>query len=140
VDAIADLAICIVTTSPDFAGRMARGIDAVDNLRVSSIMDGTTDLAAALKDEVPDAVVLDQLTCSPLLEKIVRTISRMSRKPHVIVVTARTNISDRQDLLSSGVDFVFTKLRPIAELGLVLKRLGRPESGFITPEAAPSGR
>jgi DNA-binding response OmpR family regulator len=127
-DAVADLAICIVTTSPDFAGRMARGIGAIDNLRVSSIMDGTTDLAAALKDDVPDAVVLDRLTCYPLLGKIVRTVSRMSRKPHVVVVTARTSISDRLDLLSSGVDFVFTKLRPIAELGLVLRRLGRPES------------
>jgi DNA-binding response OmpR family regulator len=130
-DAVADLAICIVTTSPDFAGRMARGIDAIENLRVSSIMDGTTDLAAALKDDVPDAVVLDRLTCFPLLAKIVRTVSRMSRKPHVVVVTAQTSISDRHDLLASGVDFVFTKLRPVADLGLVLKRLGRPESSPV---------
>jgi len=85
-------------------------------------------LIAALKDDVPDAVVLDRLTCYPLLEKIVRTVSRMSRKPHVVVVTARTSISDRLDLLSSGVDFVFTKLRPVTELGLVLRRLGRPDA------------
>jgi DNA-binding response OmpR family regulator len=131
VDAAADLAICIVTTSPNFAGRMARGIDAVDNLRVSSIMDGTTDLGAALKAPVPDAVVLDHLTCSQLLGRIVRLVSRMPRRPHLVVVTPRTDIADRAFLLSSGVDFVFTKLRPIGDLGIVLKRLGRPESGPV---------
>jgi DNA-binding response OmpR family regulator len=141
VPASARLAICLVTTSPDLSGSFTQGINAIEGLRVSSVMDATTDLTAALRRDEPDVVVLDQGTCFPLLEKIMRTGIRMPRRPHVVVLTARTRSSEREELLSSGVDFVFTKLRPMRELGLLLRRLGR--AGLVPdrrgePESLPT--
>jgi DNA-binding NarL/FixJ family response regulator len=123
-EANAELRICLVTTSSVLAGKINEGIAAIECLRVISALDATTDLAAALRGDPPDVIVFDHGTCAPVLEDLMRTISRLAQRPHVVVLTARTNISEREALLFSGVDFVFTKLRPMTDLGPVLRRLG----------------
>jgi DNA-binding NarL/FixJ family response regulator len=120
----AELTICLASTSPDLVEIVTQFVGASGDLRVSSVVDPTTDLTATLRREGPDFVVLDFGTCSSLLENIKRVVSRLSRKAHIVVLTARMDIAEREALLSSGVDFVFTKVRPMAELGPVLRRLG----------------
>jgi len=106
--------ILVVEDDADLAYLVSRNLE-VEGYTVRTASDGEA-AVRAIRDHMPDLVVLDLMLPKRSGIEVLRDLRRMSHRVPVIILTARAGVSDRVLGLKLGADDYVTKPFEMAEL------------------------
>ncbi len=119
--------VLLVVEATSYSERLREIVGRLDGLAPVFETRTLRQALSALGAFAPGLVVVDLGLLRESALPLIESAQSIRPRPVTVVLTSTPDLSDRRLCVAAGADYFFTKLRPIAELEELLRRIVRGE-------------